>query len=399
VEANATLVKAKGVHVEQSMELSTKMMNAQTLQSSRRVVLTYPNRPCEPQHEKIVHAALAERLAALLGLSYGGEYDPSRRYDAHPYLVPSGTVVGLREAQDLGLHEEGDLFGGVVPQAFVETKAITHPLIRPDAAAPVGWSRDFSTQVKGSVLAGYSAFSFEDACEAGRRLLHEGPVRIKPVRATGGRGQQRVNDSDSLDRALFALDEQELAQYGVVLEAHLDRVTTFSVGQIRVGGRLASYYGTQRLTQDNAGNEVYGGSDLVVVNGDFEALLELDLPETTRLAVSQAQVYDEAASACYRQFFASRRNYDIAQGIDGRGQPRSGVLEQSWRIGGASSAEIAALEIFKQGTSARVVRASSLEFYGQQQSAPAGASVLYRDEDADVGFITKCVMVEEYGDA
>jgi hypothetical protein len=381
------------------MELSTTMMNAQTLQGSRRVVLTYPNRPREPQHEKIVHAALAERLATLLGLKYGGEYDPERRYEAHPYLVPSGTVVGQPEARKLGLNAEGDLFGGFVPHAFVETKAITHPLIRPDAAAPVGWSRDFSTQVKGSVLGGYSAFSIEDARDAGRRLLHEGPVRIKPVRATGGRGQQRVDDADTLDQALFALDEKELAQYGLVLEAHLDRVTTFSVGQVRVGGRLASYYGTQRLTQDNAGNEVYGGSDLVVVDGDFGALLALDLPETTRLAVSQAQVYDEAASACYRHFFASRRNYDIAQGIDGRGQPRSGVLEQSWRIGGASSAEIAALEVFRQGASARAVKASSFEFYGQKPCVPAGAQILYQDEDADVGFITKCVMVEDYGDA
>ncbi|MBK3870527.1 DUF3182 family protein [Stutzerimonas frequens] len=375
------------------------MMNAQTSQNSRRVVLTHANRPNEPQHERVVHAALAERLAALLGLTYGGDYDPTRRYEAQPYLVPSGTVVGLREAQALGLCGEADLFGGVVPQAFVETKAITHPLIRPDAAAPVGWSRDFSTQVKGSVLAGYSVFSLEDARDAGRRLLHEGSVRIKPVRATGGRGQQRVDDSDALDQALFALDEQELAEYGLVLEAHLEHVTTFSVGQVRVGGRLASYYGTQRLTEDNAGNEVYGGSDLVVVDGDFEALLALDLTETTRLAVSQAQVYDEAASACYRNFFASRRNYDIAQGIDGRGQPRSGVLEQSWRIGGASSAEIAALELFRQGTGARVVRASSLEIYGRERPAPAAATILYQGQDDEVGFVTKCVVVEQYGDA
>ena len=375
------------------------MMNAQTSQNSRRVVLTHANRPNEPQHERVVHAALAERLAALLGLTYGGDYDPTRRYEAQPYLVPSGTVVGLREAQALGLCGEADLFGGVVPQAFVETKAITHPLIRPDAAAPVGWSRDFSTQVKGSVLAGYSVFSLEDARDAGRRLLHEGSVRIKPVRATGGRGQQRVDDSDALDQALFALDEQELAEYGLVLEAHLEHVTTFSVGQVRVGGHLASYYGTQRLTEDNAGNEVYGGSDLVVVDGDFEALLALDLTETTRLAVSQAQVYDEAASACYRNFFASRRNYDIAQGIDGRGQPRSGVLEQSWRIGGASSAEIAALELFRQGTGARVVRASSLEIYGRERPAPAGATILYQGQDDEVGFVTKCVVVEQYGDA
>ena len=151
--------------------------------------------------------------------------------------------------------------------------------------------------------------------------------------------------------------------------------------------------------EDNAGNEVYGGSDLVVVDGDFEALLALDLTETTRLAVSQAQVYDEAASACYRNFFASRRNYDIAQGIDGRGQPRSGVLEQSWRIGGASSAEIAALELFRQGTGARVVRASSLEIYGRERPAPAGATILYQGQDDEVGFVTKCVVVEQYGDA
>ncbi len=47
----------------------------------------------------------------------------------------------------------------------------------------------------------------------------------------------------------------------------------------------------------------------------------------------------------------------------------------------------------------RAVKASSIEFYGEQQQVPAGAQVLYRDEDAEVGFITKCVMVEDYGDA
>lgn len=372
------------------------MINADKT-NPQRVVMTYANRTREPQHERIVHAVLAERLATLLGLGYGGEYDPSRRHDAQPYLVPSGTVIGLREAQSLGLASEADLFGGVVPHAFIETKAITHPLVRPDAVAPVGWSRDFGTQVMGSVLTGYSVFSREDARDAGQRLLNEGPLRIKPVRATGGRGQQRIDDAAALDQALAALDEQELATYGLVLETHLEEVTTFSVGQVRVGGLLASYYGTQRLTPDNTGEEVYGGSDLVVVRGDFDALLALDLPDAIRLAVRQAQVYDEAASACYRQFFASRRNYDIAQGVDGRGQRRSGVLEQSWRIGGASSAEVAALERFSADGAVNVVRASSVELYGEQHAPPAGATVLFRDADAEVGFITKCVMVEDYG--
>lgn len=182
-----------------------------------------------------------------------------------------------------------------------------------------------------------------------------------------------------------------------MLEGHLEQVTTFSVGQVRVGGQLASYYGTQRLTADNGGEEVYGGSDLVVVRGDFDALLALDLAEATRLAVRQAQVYDAAAAACYRGFFASRRNYDIAQGVDGRGQPRSGVLEQSWRIGGASGAEVAALQRFREDDAVAVVRASSVELYGEQQVPPEGATVLFRGDDAEVGFITKYVMVEDYG--
>jgi hypothetical protein len=64
-----------------------------------------------------------------------------------------------------------------------------------------------------------------------------------------------------------------------------------------------------------------------------------------RLAIQQAQVFDRADEA-YPGFYASRRNYDIAQGLDSDGKPRSGVLEQSWRMGGASSAEMAALQSF-----------------------------------------------------
>src|SRR5262249_20209871 len=43
----------------------------------------------------------------------------------------------------------------------------------------------------------------------------------------------------------------------------------------------------------------------------------------------------------FHGFAASRRNYDVAQGIDADGWPQSGVLEPSWHVGGASSAELA----------------------------------------------------------
>lgn len=371
------------------------MMKADTPQNTRGAVVTLSNRAREPQHEASVHAELARRIAELQGMAFLGEYDPAMDYSGKLYFVPSGTVIGARQARELGLDDETDLFGGVVPQAFVETKAISHPLIRPDAEAPVGWSRPFGARVKGCVLRGYSAFSLADAREAGHRLLQEGVLRIKPVRATGGRGQQKVSGVHELDEVLAQLDEKELRQYGLVLEAHLDEVTTFSVGQARVAGRVISYHGTQRLTQDNTGEMVYGGSDLLVVEGGFDALLRLDLDESTRQAVSQAQAYDEAASSCYRDFFASRRNYDIARGVDGKGRVCSGVLEQSWRIGGASSAEIAALEVIVRGRVEGAVRASSVELYGEDPSLPANATLMFQGQDAEVGFITKYVTVED----
>jgi hypothetical protein len=95
------------------------------------------------------------------------------------YVVPTSTVVGIGHARSLGIRNEQDLFGGVVPYPFVGTKSITHPLVAPDARAPHGWSHAFGRDVRRAVLDGFSAFSVDDAVRAGRDLLARGPVRIK----------------------------------------------------------------------------------------------------------------------------------------------------------------------------------------------------------------------------
>jgi hypothetical protein len=71
----------------------------------------------------------------------------------------------------------------------------------------------------------------------------------------------------------------------------------------------------------------------------------LPMAAETRAAVTAARRYDEAMVE-YPGFMASRRNYDVGQGLDTDGRPRLGVLESSWRIGGASSAELVALAAF-----------------------------------------------------
>ncbi len=365
---------------------------------SRGAVATYsvPGQGFAHSHERATRDGIARRLAALKGFDFVGEYDPARPPPDPVYLVPSNTLVGLDAAAALGVRGEHDLFGGVVPYTFVATKAISHPLVGPDAHAPPGWSYAFGRQVQDVVLYGFTAFAPEDVLEAGRHLLRRGPVRLKPVRATGGRGQVVVSEVAGLGAALEAVDTVTLSEHGLVLEEDLAGVTTFSVGQVRVADLVASYYGTQRLTADNAGEAVYGGSDLIVTRGGFAALAELGPPEEAQLAVDQARTYDQAAAECFAGMFASRRNYDIACGLDAAGRPRCGVLEQSWRIGGASGAEIAALEAFRVEPALRAVRAGTLEVYGEAAPPPPGAAVYFRGVDERDGPMTKYAFAEPY---
>jgi hypothetical protein len=361
---------------------------------TRSVVVVYSEGRPKGSHEAITRTEIARRLAALKGCDFGGEFDPSARYPGSVYFVPSDTLVGTELARSLGIRSGQDLFGGVVPYPFVATKAITHPLVDQAARAPHGWSPAFCDGVCDAVLSGFAAFDVADARRAGARLLMDGPVRVKRSRGVGGRGQVVVAELGELDTALTGIDASELSQDGVVLEQHLAEVKTYSVGQVHVAELSTSYYGTQCLTKNNRGATVYGGSDLVLVRGDFDALLRLDLTAEARLAIAQARAYDAAAIEHFSGFFASRRNYDVAQGLNAQGTWRSGVLEQSWRIGGASSAEIAALEAFRADPALRIVRASCKEVYGDSVTPPARADVYFQGVDQTVGPITKFALLE-----
>jgi Protein of unknown function (DUF3182) len=364
---------------------------------ARTVVLYAPQeRAYSLSHERGTRVELARRLASVQGVDFAGEYDPSRRYDRPLYFVPSDTLTS-ETASQLGIRREGDLFGGVVPYAFAATKIITHPLVEADACAPAGWSHQFGHQVHNHVLFGCSVFTHEDARHAGVRLLEQGPVRLKPVRASGGQGQMVISSAVELERELRSVDAIDLLKHGLVLEENLTDVTTYSVGQIRVGEHVASYWGTQRLTRDNGGAAVYGGSDLSVMRGDLSSLFQLELPGEVRLAVEHACAYDAAARMHFPGFLASRSNYDIAEGLNAQGCRRLGVLEQSWRIGGASSAEVVALEAFHADPNLPVVKALSVELYGETATLPANATVFFRGVDDRVGPITKFAVVDWNG--
>ena len=361
----------------------------------KKLLVAHSSRAGAPQHEVDTNRALARWLAQVLGLEFGGSYDRQKHAGRELYLLPTQTLVGPEQALALNIRGPQDLWGGYVEHDFICTKAISHGLLGPEAKAPEGWSALFCERVRDVVLDGLSVFALDDARPAATRLLYSGPIRLKPVHACAGRGQEVIHSLDEFDALLARPDAAQLFNQGVVLEQDLHDVVTHSVGHSCIGERVFSYCGEQYLTEDGQGEKVYGGSNLLVVPGDYADLLKLDLPDDVRLAIEQAQVFDAAADEAYPGFYASRRNYDIAQGLDSDGQRRSGVLEQSWRMGGASSAEVAALQCFINDPGLKAIRVSSVETY-QEQALPADAIEVYRGPADHSDFLLKYVTVNPY---
>ena len=354
--------------------------------------------PVLAEHERAALSGVARRLANLLGYRVAMADERSPRTRGHRYFVPSCTLT-WDTAKRLGISAPEDLFGAVVSSDYMGTKAIAHPLVSASAVAPPGWNEAFPQAVRDLVLAGYSAFALPDALEAGTRLLADGSVRIKPVLASGGNAQHVVQDAGSLESVLAELDRGGALRDGTVLEQDIAELRTFSIGRIVAAGLEVSYYGWQRLTRNHRGDEVFGGSDLTLVPGGFDALLAAAPDDVVRTAIVQAARFDEAAQGLLPGLMATRRNYDVLLGHDRTGARRSAVLEQSWRVGGASGPEIAALEAFRAEPGRRRVRASCFEVYGDAPRPPPGASVYYDGNDPKVGRLMKYTVLHPHDDA
>jgi hypothetical protein len=75
------------------------------------------------------------------------------------------------------------------------------------------------------------------------------------------------------------------------------------------------------------------------------------------------------------------------------------VLEQSWRIGGASAAEIEAVAILLHQPSRQVVHALTSEIYGPHATAPPDAIVLFHGNDPHNGPLLKYAQVIAHADS
>jgi hypothetical protein len=73
------------------------------------------------------------------------------------------------------------------------------------------------------------------------------------------------------------------------------------------------------------------------------------------------------------------------------------VLEQSWRIGGASAAEVVALQVLADEPSRQIVRASTTELHAADVDVPQNAIVFFRGVDDHLGPIVKYAEVHDDG--
>jgi hypothetical protein len=330
----------------------------------------------------------AERIARLLQYEYGGVRDGRQRI----YFVPDHTLT-LGEAARLGIRSERDLYGGVVPYAFVGTRAATHAPVSADAIVPQRWSYALARMLATSVLRGYSAFSLMDACTAAKRLLRSGPVRIHRGDAEPAEASAVLHDVDECLEALEAIPLVDLAVRGVVVEHALAEETVHVVGSAQVGAQAISYIGTRRAPRIEQGRAVHAGCDLVVVQGDFAALDGVGLDAESRAAVLKAAHYDAALAHAYRPSFASRRSYDVVRGRNAHGEVRMGVRGPLWSCSAESPAEVAAMLAFRDLPGLASLRASTYESI-DAFDLPDGAMVYHRADDEAGGLVTRYCTID-----
>src|SRR3954469_24701399 len=104
------------------------MMTALLAVNSGMLVWTYRSRQnVRREHETVTIAEIAKRIAKLKGISYGGECLIEDRPTCARYIIPDETIRS-ETALRLGIRNEEDFFGGIVPNELVSNKVVTHPL-------------------------------------------------------------------------------------------------------------------------------------------------------------------------------------------------------------------------------------------------------------------------------
>ncbi|MBD2606110.1 DUF3182 family protein [Scytonema hofmannii FACHB-248] len=351
-----------------------------------------------------IAAKIAEIFQRFGGIEQGKTY----------YVADKTIVLELKENQklieDALIESEKDFFGGIVARPHQSTKAIMHPLVSREAVCPLGWSHEFSEELaqRNLVLPGFTVFSTDDLRIAFKELYNKGvyQIRLKDPLAFLGMSQFVISSFQELEQFISdkIADQGKLQQYGLVVEENLhpEDLKTYSASFITVGSHQVQCLGVQRFSQG-----LYTGTDLVIMRTGkciFPKLLAqvgIFNNEDAQAIIDKALLFRALLNKHIPEIKTARFNLDIVSGIasiysNGTCElvKRFALLEQSFRVGGASPGEIWGLESLLSDPDVDAVCASTYYRYGDEAyQTVSEEEILYCGVDNRFGPISISVKV------
>lgn len=347
--------------------------------------------------DQMTQQLLSQRLATLLNLQLVTPKEPFAPDSLEPsecFYVPNHTLLP-QEADALSIKSLHDLYGGVVPYAFLLNKTLSHPIHHLSMDSPEGWNNDLALALQPYVLKGRSAFNTQDALWTAEGLIHNGPLRIKLASANAGRGQWIVNNHEEVVDLLNQAQYQPFFEQGVIFEEALHNTVTFTIGQTEIGNHIISYCGEQEVTMDLKDQPAYGGSAISVVRGGYDQLESALIFDQHKEALRLVQQYERHIFNAFPQIYASRRNYDVLQGTNANGHKCLSVIDHSWELGGASMAELLALEAFAADSSLHRIRTWTKERYVSVKDTIKTSNQIYCVAPEQSGWLVKSAGIEQ----
>ena len=110
---------------------------------------------------------------------------------------------------------------------------------------------------------------------------------------------------------------------------------------------------------------------------------------------SRMRPRDDYGNYVAQRYFVPPQPAFVAMGTDRQMNLSSDRSDHpaSWRSGGASTAELAALTAFAADPSLRVIGTTSVKQFGEQRKPPPGAAVHFRGNDSDDGPLLKYTVI------
>lgn len=284
-----------------------------------------------------------KKIGSIIGAESQIEFDSIEENIKRKVYYVLSKPIDFEVAYLLGIKSKDDFFGGVFEDKRQAAKHMLHVGVGTDY--PNYYSLEFAENVNDYVLPGFTVFSLEEAYIAYQRLRDLGynSIRLKNPCCSDSQGQKTIGEVSEVD--LFVQESIGDLSEGMVMECALDDPNNLSVGCFELNGDTYCYVGFQSEVVYQ-GRRCYGGTDMYVTKNNFDILKNVF--ETRSVPVDFRDIIEgfNVLRHSYNQIGAmiTRFNIDYLYGfVDG--VLKSGFVDPSFRVGGATPGEIESVEL------------------------------------------------------